>query len=255
MLAPTGSWQLRSHDLPQVRRVRLPHRLCKACMTYDGKGVWSGSGPGAAGELIEERKRVLPLFFFFPFPAPPGRRRETPWQKTRSSPSPPALPPTRRGSAWECLAAVNGHPIVDVLDYKYHSYDPENLTPDLRGGGSAGGTGQGRGGGFGPHLATYLMDRPGPQANHCVFLLRGPDAAGMRESLYFKDDDACLSFLMATTSPSPTSAGGSCGRSIDRISPSTSRPHHQRPVACRWGNHRRANASKHHAPPSPRRGS
>ena len=25
----------------------------------------------------------------------------------------------------ETLVAINGHPIVDVLDYKYYSYDPD----------------------------------------------------------------------------------------------------------------------------------
>ena len=25
----------------------------------------------------------------------------------------------------ETLLAINGHPIVDVLDYKYYAYDPE----------------------------------------------------------------------------------------------------------------------------------
>ena len=31
----------------------------------------------------------------------------------------------------ETLVAINGHPIVDVLDYKYYSYDPD-LTLTLR---------------------------------------------------------------------------------------------------------------------------
>lgn len=97
----------------------------------------------------------------------------------------------------ECLAAVNGHPIVDVLDYKYYSYDPE-LTLTL-----TSGTGERTvevtkdvGEDLGLTFATYLMDRARSCANHCVFCFVDQMPAGMRETLYFKDDDARLSFLM-----------------------------------------------------------
>ena len=43
---------------------------------------------------------------------------------------------------------------------------------------------------------TYLMDEPRPCANHCLFCFVDQMAPGCRDTLYFKDDDARLSFLM-----------------------------------------------------------
>ena len=45
-------------------------------------------------------------------------------------------------------------------------------------------------------FATYLMDRARSCANKCVFCFVDQMPPGMRETLYFKDDDARLSFLM-----------------------------------------------------------
>ena len=97
----------------------------------------------------------------------------------------------------ECLAAVNGHPIVDVLDYKYHSYDPElTLTLTSEAGERRVELVKDVGEDLGLTFATYLMDRARSCANHCVFCFVDQMPPGMRESLYFKDDDARLSFLM-----------------------------------------------------------
>ena len=98
----------------------------------------------------------------------------------------------------ETLLTINSHRIVDVLDYKYYSYDPD-LTLELR-------TGDGPvrtltlskdvGEDLGLEFATYLMDKARSCANRCVFCFVDQLPAGMRETLYFKDDDARLSFLM-----------------------------------------------------------
>lgn len=96
------------------------------------------------------------------------------------------------------LVAINGHRIIDVLDYKFYSYEPQLVlqltTPDgktklvmLK---------KDDGGDAGLGFETYLMDRPRGCANHCVFCFVDQMPPGMRESLYFKDDDARLSFLM-----------------------------------------------------------
>lgn len=97
----------------------------------------------------------------------------------------------------EALLAVNGHPIVDVLDYKFYTYDPK-LTLELA-------LGEKRrtlavckaeGEELGLNFQTYLMDKARSCANRCIFCFVDQLPKGMRESLYFKDDDARLSFLM-----------------------------------------------------------
>ncbi len=98
----------------------------------------------------------------------------------------------------ETLTEVNGHPIVDVLDYKFYTYDPR-LTLKLRGEG-----GHERivklkkteGEDLGLNFETYLMDKARSCANRCIFCFVDQLPKGLRDTLYFKDDDARLSFLM-----------------------------------------------------------
>ena len=97
----------------------------------------------------------------------------------------------------ETLTHINGRPIVDVLDYKYYAYDPE-LVLQLR---SEAGErtvelSKDVGEDLGLTFATYLMDRARSCANKCVFCFVDQMPPNMRDSLYFKDDDARLSFLM-----------------------------------------------------------
>ena len=49
---------------------------------------------------------------------------------------------------------------------------------------------------LGLEFETYLMDRARSCANNCIFCFVDQMPPGMRETLYFKDDDARLSFLM-----------------------------------------------------------
>jgi NifB/MoaA-like Fe-S oxidoreductase len=44
-------------------------------------------------------------------------------------------------------------------------------------------------------FATYLMDKQHSCLNKCIFCFIDQLPCGMRESLYFKDDDTRLSFL------------------------------------------------------------
>ena len=98
---------------------------------------------------------------------------------------------------WELLS-VNGKLTEDVLDYKYHTYD-HDLLMEFR-------TPEGKirlvrvrkaeGQDPGLEFETYLMDRPRSCANNCVFCFIDQNPPGMRKSIYFKDDDARLSFLM-----------------------------------------------------------
>ena len=98
----------------------------------------------------------------------------------------------------DALLSINGNVIADVLDYKYYAYD-RLLLLQFR-------TQAGKlrlvkvrkdvGGDLGLEFETYLMDRPRSCANNCVFCFIDQNPAGMRPSIYFKDDDARLSFLM-----------------------------------------------------------
>ncbi len=108
--------------------------------------------------------------------------------------------PARRAGvrAGETLTHVNGRPIVDVLDYKFYTYDAR-LELTLRS--EAGGervvrVRKGEGENLGLNFQTYLMDRARSCANRCIFCFVDQMPPGMRETLYFKDDDARLSFLM-----------------------------------------------------------
>ncbi len=111
----------------------------------------------------------------------------------------PHSPAQRAGvRVGETLTAVNGHPIVDVLDYKFHTYDPR-LTLTLRdreGGVRTVRVRKEEGEDLGLNFETYLMDRARSCANNCIFCFVDQMPPGMRQTLYFKDDDARLSFLM-----------------------------------------------------------
>lgn len=111
----------------------------------------------------------------------------------------PRSPAHRSGvRAGDTLLEINGTPIVDVLDYKFYSYDPRLeltlLSPD--------GTRRTvhvrkeEGQDLGLDFETYLMDRARSCANNCIFCFVDQMPPDMRETLYFKDDDARLSFLM-----------------------------------------------------------
>lgn len=110
----------------------------------------------------------------------------------------PGSPAERAGvHVGETLTHVGAHPIVDVLDYKYYTYD-SHLELTLKA--TEGGTRTLRvkkrdGEDLGLNFETYLMDRARCCANNCIFCFVDQLPQGMRDSLYFKDDDARLSFL------------------------------------------------------------
>ncbi len=98
----------------------------------------------------------------------------------------------------ETLLEISGHRVVDVLDYKFYGYDARLTLTLLEG------DGQQRtvkvrkeeGEDLGLNFETYLMDRARSCANQCIFCFVDQMPPGMRKTLYFKDDDARLSFLM-----------------------------------------------------------
>ena len=118
---------------------------------------------------------------------------------TKISSVDPRSPADRAGlRPGETLTHINGHPIVDVLDYKFYAYDPKlELTlsgPD--GGSRTVRLRKEEGEDLGLNFETYLMDRARSCANKCIFCFVDQMPPGMRKTLYFKDDDARLSFLM-----------------------------------------------------------
>lgn len=97
----------------------------------------------------------------------------------------------------EKLLSINGHPIRDVLDYDFYGYD-RLLTIELENekGVHTVNIKKPEGSDLGLEFETYLMDTQKGCSNKCVFCFIDQLPKGMRKSLYFKDDDARLSFLL-----------------------------------------------------------
>ena len=143
--------------------------------------------------------------------------------------------PARRAGVrvGEVLTHVNGHPIVDVLDYKFHTYDPR-LELKLQDGEGHSRTVRVRkeeGEDLGLNFETYLMDSARSCANRCIFCFVDQMPSGMRKTLYFKDDDARLSFLMGNYITLTNLSPRELQRIIDlRISPINISVHATDPV-------------------------
>ena len=102
-----------------------------------------------------------------------------------------------RIKAGDTLVAINGREITDVLDYRFFIPD-QKLKVTVK-------TAKGKErtvrirkesyAELGMVFDTYLMDKQRSCRNNCVFCFIDQLPKGMRESLYFKDDDSRLSFL------------------------------------------------------------
>ena len=109
-----------------------------------------------------------------------------------------ASPLQGKVSAGDCLVSINGNRILDVLDYKFYAYD-RHLHLELQkedGSSYSLHVEKVEGGDLGLDFESYLMDAPRSCANNCVFCFIDQLPAGMRPTMYFKDDDARLSFLL-----------------------------------------------------------
>jgi len=107
-------------------------------------------------------------------------------------------PLRRKAEVGDALLSINSNRIIDVLDYKFFAYD-RNLEVLLRKPDGREYTVRVRkpeGGDLGLDFEDYLMDRPRSCANNCIFCFIDQLPKGMRKTMYFKDDDARLSFLM-----------------------------------------------------------
>lgn len=97
----------------------------------------------------------------------------------------------------DVLISINGNPIQDILDYQFyltetvlkvvfrrqeHTYFAYKLYKQQYEE-------------IGLEFETYLMDKQHSCTNQCIFCFVDQMPPNMRKSLYFKDDDARLSFL------------------------------------------------------------
>ena len=96
----------------------------------------------------------------------------------------------------DILKKINGHCIADVLDYMYYSAEISVDLEILRGNKELTfSVNKGEYDDLGLEFETFLMDSKQSCRNKCVFCFIDQMPPGMRDTLYFKDDDARLSFL------------------------------------------------------------
>ena len=98
--------------------------------------------------------------------------------------------------AGDTLVSINGNKIRDVLDYRFYLAEKEvelllirdgkEFSVFLR---------KGEYDDIGLEFETPLMDKKQRCHNNCIFCFIDQNPEGLRESLYFKDDDSRLSFL------------------------------------------------------------
>ena len=98
--------------------------------------------------------------------------------------------------AGDRLISINNNEISDVLDYRFYLAeravslrilrDGEEFTATIR---------KGEYDDIGLEFETPLMDKKQTCKNKCIFCFIDQNPEGMRESIYFKDDDSRLSFI------------------------------------------------------------
>ncbi len=96
----------------------------------------------------------------------------------------------------DVLVAINGNEINDVLDYRFYltertvtltlTRDGEEYSLTIR---------KGEYDDIGLDFETPLMDKKQTCKNGCIFCFIDQNPEGLRDSLYFKDDDSRLSFI------------------------------------------------------------
>lgn len=97
----------------------------------------------------------------------------------------------------DMLVSVCGNVIRDVLDYRFYIIDKKISVQVQRNGNilSFDIKKKDEYDDIGLEFETYLMDKKHSCKNKCVFCFIDQNPEGMRESIYFKDDDSRLSFF------------------------------------------------------------
>lgn len=96
----------------------------------------------------------------------------------------------------DLLLKVNSHEINDFLDYQFY-VEESSLKIEYEHKGSVKSVliKKDEYDDLGLEFETYLMDKERRCKNKCIFCFIDQNPKGMRESIYFKDDDSRLSFL------------------------------------------------------------
>lgn len=97
----------------------------------------------------------------------------------------------------DTLVSISGNSIMDVLDYRFYQ-NSEKLTLEFinsKGKTLSKKVKKKEYDELGLEFETYLMDKKHSCRNKCIFCFIDQLPKGLRESLYFKDDDSRLSFL------------------------------------------------------------
>lgn len=96
----------------------------------------------------------------------------------------------------DMLLSVNSNAINDVLDYRFYIMEPRLVLLVTRNGQEMTFTvNKDEYDDIGLEFSTYLMDEKKRCRNNCIFCFIDQNPKGMRETIYFKDDDERLSFL------------------------------------------------------------
>jgi putative radical SAM enzyme (TIGR03279 family) len=94
------------------------------------------------------------------------------------------------------LLSIDGNQINDVLDYMFYIAENEiTVTVERRGEKHSYVLHKSEYDDIGLQFDSFLMDEQKSCKNNCIFCFIDQNPKGMRESLYYKDDDARLSFL------------------------------------------------------------
>ena len=100
----------------------------------------------------------------------------------------------------DVLVSVNKNEICDVLDYRYYTTEKKLHLVFLREGGQYETviSKKDEYDDLGLEFETYLMDKQHSCKNGCIFCFIDQNPDGMRESVYFKDDDSRMSFFFGS---------------------------------------------------------
>ncbi len=94
------------------------------------------------------------------------------------------------------LLSVNGNPIHDFLDYEFYIKETELILEfECQGKSRSLKLKKKAEDDLGLEFSSFLMDKQKRCKNNCIFCFIDQNPEGMRESIYFKDDDSRLSFL------------------------------------------------------------
>ena len=113
------------------------------------------------------------------------------------------------------LVSINGIEIYDVLDYRFCIQGRKLNLKLLRDGAelSVNIRKSDEFADIGLEFASYLMDKQHSCKNKCIFCFVDQMPKGMRDTLYFKDDDSRMSFLFGNY----ITLTGLCEREVQRI--------------------------------------